>query len=864
MSLCGSFYRDKLQKFMTIRPFALLMLLHASTDCLAAENKVPKRPSPTCSLKTLDAPNNNAKEIAEALNGMSDGITVKSIGTTSIMICGDDTNHAVATIVEAAGKLGKENTARMSSRESHVVHLFFNRDAAGIAAILQKAFPKLSVAAAGTDTIAVGSVDGSDVETARHAKRLVSALDVPRPEVTVNAWSVQVSNKNADEVEKLSEVIRSKVSAHNRYLQEALQRAHKFLDEERKSKGKDFYDPTFYSYLTQRYVVPGTSLVDGWNPNYWHACTRGTYCLGYEDMFEPQPTISSMLLIVLAAKDPNLAAEFINNLEGERESQPNSISAKNGQSDGDKITKPKKLLTTQGYAKRDNPPLTLNDVYGIPGVSQCDEVASEAYKNHDKPLFACLREALSDAMQPIAKARLRVAVADFLYYYKFLQLYPDDFDPRDSSSQRLDASATPLLTAFNRDIAAYLRHLQFDLRNCDQRRPCDKHTQYASDGIVTISTLSTIPSGVSTSTQNEFAIPPSFALKDFLGGSVTPTAGKDQTQAQANAAKLPTFLAANLVPGVALPFNAFLNMDTAPTVASLGHGLTLTVTSYSLQGGSAAELNVNLISQDEAPPAIIRGTTSKTDTRSRVARHNLQTMVRVNSMRLFELSAFGAELRRGGESIPLIPPFIELPVIGSFARWPVAPSRIYHRSFAVASAVVLPTAADLVSAVKPTPDVLVSEAKIDVKVDAVSGPNAVTYTVIARRQDMTIIAGERERKLAGPPSATSKVSISWNGLGNDVRYDVYRKINGKTVLIAADISVPHVVDDGAADSEQTLPNSDKPIPQMFTVITPASFLAGSVPLFHKDKLECIAQEAYGKQSSKCQELKLSRYAAMAP
>src|SRR4051794_2133202 len=131
---------------MSTREWSLLLLLCYAAVCPAAENEPAKKLSPTCSPVDLKAPNNNAKEIADTLSGVSDGITVKAIGPALLMICGDDTNHAVATVVSAASRLGKENTEKMSSHESHVVHLFFNRDAVGIAAILQKAFPKLTVA----------------------------------------------------------------------------------------------------------------------------------------------------------------------------------------------------------------------------------------------------------------------------------------------------------------------------------------------------------------------------------------------------------------------------------------------------------------------------------------------------------------------------------------------------------------------------------------------------------------------------------------------------------------------------------------------------------------------------------------------
>jgi hypothetical protein len=56
---------------------------------------------------------------------------------------------------------------------------------------------------------------------------------------------------------------------------------------------------------------------------------------------------------------------------------------------------------------------------------------------------------------------------------------------------------------------------------------------------------------------------------------------------------------------------------------------------------------------------------------------------------------FSASLRRKNRSFPLLPPFVELPYIGSLVRLPLAADPTFHRSFAVASAIVVPTAADL-------------------------------------------------------------------------------------------------------------------------------------------------------------------------
>ena len=80
---------------------------------------------------------------------------------------------------------------------------------------------------------------------------------------------------------------------------------------------------------------------------------------------------------------------------------------------------------------------------------------------------------------------------------------------------------------------------------------------------------------------------------------------------------------------------------------------------------------------------------------SRVAKHDTSTRVRVESIKLFEVSSFSAILQRSRPRFPLIPPFVELPYIGTIAGIPLPAAKEYHNSTAILSAIVVPTAADL-------------------------------------------------------------------------------------------------------------------------------------------------------------------------
>jgi hypothetical protein len=60
--------------------------------------------------------------------------------------------------------------------------------------------------------------------------------------------------------------------------------------------------------------------------------------------------------------------------------------------------------------------------------------------------------------------------------------------------------------------------------------------------------------------------------------------------------------------------------------------------------------------------------------------------VRVDSVKLFEISSFTAIVERAHSRFPLLPPFVEIPYIGTFAGVPIGPAREFHSSSAILSA----------------------------------------------------------------------------------------------------------------------------------------------------------------------------------
>jgi len=89
----------------------------------------------------------------------------------------------------------------------------------------------------------------------------------------------------------------------------------------------------------------------------------------------------------------------------------------------------------------------------------------------------------------------------------------------------------------------------------------------------------------------------------------------------------------------------------------------------------------------------------------------VDTKVRLESIKLFEISSFSAYLERSRRNFPILPPIVELPYIGSILSLPLPGAKEYHRSTAVISAIIVPTAIDIVSGIRFNFDRVVAPAE---------------------------------------------------------------------------------------------------------------------------------------------------------
>jgi hypothetical protein len=309
---------------------------------------------------------------------------------------------------------------------------------------------------------------------------------------------------------------------------------------------------------------------------------------------------------------------------------------------------------------------------------------------------------------PYGVGLFRAAIADFLFNYKMSQQYPHEFVPYDltQSANNLNNALSPLIDAFNRDLWSYQMFVRADmqyqveqLNSRNDERCCVKRLfgldkpSFFNDGLVTVRTISGQPTSVSTTSQsflNTSTAPELSALLSSLSGSAGSTQGSGSGTSGGTSA-MPSIGGQNF----GLIASALANYQTS--FAQIGRQLSFTATPRSLATASSAEIAVSLNADESAnlPAYTGPGANDPAFNTSRVANHDTSTRVRVDSIKLFEVSSFSAIVERSRSRFPLLPPFVEIPYIGTFAGIPLGSAREFHSSTAIISAYVVPTAADI-------------------------------------------------------------------------------------------------------------------------------------------------------------------------
>ncbi|MBV8866402.1 MAG: hypothetical protein JO210_13500 [Acidobacteriaceae bacterium] len=598
-----------------------------------------------------------------------------------------------------------------------------------------------SVAPLGTDFLVFGdSHPGDDAEIAEK-RRIIAALDLPRPEMIISAWVLQNSSTNGQIVGNFNDVVQRTVSQNNEALQSGLLNAWRYLKLQMKTP-EAYFDNSFYGYLVNRYVanlpsadvgrsrqaaseaylenrstteMPGKKNSDA--RSRFGICEANQYCLGYIDLFRPlQPRLTDLLLALVAAKTPidharvaSCKMENPEKLSVVACSEESRTTPSKTDAEFQKNLREKLSLTDRDRFKLETCELSdlrvlVRDasLSSTPGIKlNCFRQVAEALLDNGKSSY--------DSAQPSALGLLRAAIADFLFNYKLSQQYPHEFSAYElgRSADVLNSALRPIIDAFNRDVRTFQRFLGAELevqfekfnQNHSPGRFFKSDSTFVNNGLVTVRTISGQDSLVDTTSQNfldaSTAPQVSDLAKSILGQSTSSgTSSGSSESGKAGAA--PDVLGKLSPPEAQLITGAIAAYQSSKI--QIGRQLSLDVNPRSLNGAASAEITVKLNASESAPPNYWGGAkNSSSADLSRVASHTTTTRIRVDSIRIFDVSAFTAVLQRSRSRFPLLPPFMEIPYVGTVVGLPLPRASEYHSSAALLSAIVVPTAADIAS-----------------------------------------------------------------------------------------------------------------------------------------------------------------------
>ncbi len=315
---------------------------------------------------------------------------------------------------------------------------------------------------------------------------------------------------------------------------------------------------------------------------------------------------------------------------------------------------------------------------------RCPDV--EARGDRPPLCFINFRRQLTTLAQRRNLRVMRAALLDFFFLYKQLYVYFNDFVPYDlqRTAHEVDNLLNPVVDAFDQDLDDFVRRTMEN--NAGDKK---KFNGLASKGMVHVSAISGTKAQVSGAVDNYFDITPPISLSDILN---------------------PNQNAVSALKGILEPkeitlLTAVANMGSQPRIhAQVSENVNLTITPTALDTASSAQLDVNFEVGEPtgAAPAAVDSAASKADLLNRVADYKTATQVRVESLKLFEVSSFTMELThpQRGAPIPLIGQaweglFGTMPGVDKLFHFPDTSKTIDNRAIAIVRAVVVPTAMDL-------------------------------------------------------------------------------------------------------------------------------------------------------------------------
>jgi hypothetical protein len=745
----------------------------AGTATTTAAGATPTAATPSAASSTPSAaatPATGATSgTAPATSASSATITVTQPPGSNIQINSDTTPCVVAGLA-----MGNANACGAAPAASSTSGSAAGSASAGTSSAAAVSAPKPSVAmaslavAAGTgeqnppDLLVYSDTNPGDDALVQERNRVIAQLDLPRPEVIINAWVTQNSTASPEAMGAFSNMVKGLVADYDQEFGFLVLRGWASLKSQMDDPNPPYFNEAFRSYLADQFVADtyqapqaGSSAQDlaqaflDRSQAQLHdpippvkrkdlgICERGRYCLGYNELFKPlKPALTDLLLAIIAAQNPvdaaDKAIDFVETATPQAAGADDNNAAALTERDCERLDgQSRGRCRTMWHSLELGRHTSLDPVH--PSCSESDFrgiLYSLFFK--DPPALReprvhlhCFRQAVRDLLPPLdnhpphGAGLIRAAAADFLFNYKMSQQYPHEFSWYDlsHSADALDHAFSPIIDGFNRDLWSYQLFVRADLQYRAERLNAANHPRccakrlfgldkpsFFNDGIVTVRTISGQPTTVNTVTQSYLNASTAPELTSLLS-SLTASPSSSTTAPGANS-PASSFLSAHPLGRSAALAGLLANYQT--TFAQIGRSLQITATPRSLATASAAEIAVTLNADESAAPSYFSGgPVDPAINTSRVASHDTTTRVRVDSIKLFEVSSLSAIVQRSRSRFPVLPPFVEIPYIGTLAGIPLGAAKEFHSSTAILSANVMPTSTDIAYGLRFKPDLVV-------------------------------------------------------------------------------------------------------------------------------------------------------------
>lgn len=650
----------------------------------------------------LPAGTGKACDIAHALVDASPYVSeITAVDDARLLISlsgsAPDLSTIEATLRELAGEL---STAPEVG--SIVQRLYYNRDPTVVAAIINDAYPNVTAQALPPDLVVLS--DFTDIDhnarqgSLKSAQRTIARIDQPHPQVSVDAWSLQLAAEHPDDLGNLIPPLENLANGYNEAIDDSLAKGWEYLSS--LIADPQSLDPLMSHYLTWTTQVSGDSVQrveQPYSSKLPNARSEAGYGLGYSTLYYPlTPNLIDMLVTLVSLRDPRSAADsMLGEMGTPAPYDPHNTCREEDQAVYEKETKADKQAKLEEKRAHQPEDHKLNRPAPTPHPSHLH--------------LACVRHAIMDGLLAVTPngasstsglGQIRGALADFLFHYKLMVDYRDDFESyrEPIAADTLDSALAPIVAAFGEDLSVFQASLQAQVARTIAQG--NKNIKYGYGGLVSLKVLSSQPGKLTTATQNYFDVTPPATLNDLLTNLQTVGASAEKTPLSS--------LVTSLTPAKTVELLTVLGQTLTPKTATahLGRGLDLEVTAHSLSGAIGAELDLK-VNSTENGAAIIQPGSDKPgdDLNSRVSQHSIDTHVRVNSINLFPVSTLSSTLARGRAPWKPFDP-IEVPVLSLLFKKARSPQIVQTQSLVFVDAVVVPTAVDLGYGVPINSDVI--------------------------------------------------------------------------------------------------------------------------------------------------------------